>query len=90
MAKEKHVWFGMKVTPAEKRKIEKLAEREGTSQKAVVMGLVEEATHEYTAENPRPGSFLEATRDLCGSVEGPIDLSTNPKYMEGYGEDSNR
>ncbi len=31
-------------------------------------------------------SFLEAAREFIGCVEGPGDLSTNPKYMEGYGQ----
>lgn len=79
-------WFGMKLTPKQKAKIEQLAERRGVSQKQVVMELVNQATAE--AEEPieaEPGSFLEAAGDLVGSVEGPGDLSTNPKYMEDYG-----
>ena len=27
---------------------------------------------------------------FIGSVSGPADLSTNPKYMKGYGKDSKR
>lgn len=34
---------------------------------------------------PRPGSALELAGDLVGCIEGPGDLSTNPKYMEGFG-----
>jgi hypothetical protein len=34
---------------------------------------------------PTPGSALELAGDLVGCVEGPGDLTTNPKYMEGYG-----
>lgn len=30
-------------------------------------------------------SVLEAAGDLIGAVEGLGDLSTNPKYMEGFG-----
>ncbi len=33
-----------------------------------------------------PGSALEAAGPWVGCVEGPGDLSTNPKYMEGFGE----
>ncbi|UBF30512.1 DUF2281 domain-containing protein (plasmid) [Kovacikia minuta CCNUW1] len=33
----------------------------------------------------REVSVLEAAGDLIGAVEGPGDLSTNPKYMEGFG-----
>jgi hypothetical protein len=28
----------------------------------------------------------DLAQDLCGSFSGPGDLSTNPKYMEGFGE----
>ena len=32
-------------------------------------------------------SALEAARSIMGMVgDGPPDLSTNPKYMEGFGE----
>jgi hypothetical protein len=31
-------------------------------------------------------SFLEAASEFVGCLEGPGDLSTNPKYMEGFGE----
>ncbi len=34
----------------------------------------------------REVSVLEAAGDLIGAVEGPGDLSTNPKYMEGFGQ----
>jgi hypothetical protein len=33
------------------------------------------------------GSVLAPTEDLCGSVDGPEDLSTTPKHMEDYGKD---
>ncbi len=30
-------------------------------------------------------SCLDLARDLCGSLEGPEDLSSNPKHLQGYG-----
>ena len=33
-----------------------------------------------------PQSFFEVARDVIGIGEGPGDLSTNPAYMQGYGE----
>lgn len=85
-------WFGMRLTPMQKSKIERLADHKRTTQKDAVMEAVE---HELQVEAPdekfpfeiREGFFLEAAYDLAGSVEGPGDLSTNPRYMEGYGED---
>ncbi len=38
------------------------------------------------AEQPQP-SFYDLTKEFCGCIKGgPPDLSTNPKYMEGFGE----
>jgi Ribbon-helix-helix protein, copG family len=52
--------------------------------------IVREAIERYVSEDEtaKPGSLLEALADLTGSVEGPADLSTNPRYMEGFGRDS--
>ncbi|HUF11329.1 MAG TPA: hypothetical protein VMO47_18550 [Rhodothermales bacterium] len=85
MEKPKTVWFGMKVTPEQKRKIKHLAEREGTSAKQAVLRLVEQALADEDLQAPK-GSFLSGIEHLVGSVEGPSDLSTNPKYMEGFGQ----
>jgi hypothetical protein len=78
-------WFGMKLTPAQKDKIRRLAKRQGVSQKRAVMDLVDEAVEEEPIEEAPKGSFLEGIEHLSGSVHGPGDLSTNPKYMEGFG-----
>ena len=32
-----------------------------------------------------PKSFAALTTDLAGCVEGPADLSTNPRHMAGFG-----
>jgi hypothetical protein len=43
---------------------------------------------ENASEGAETESFLEATRDLVGSVDDPdvpSDLSHNPEHMEGYG-----
>lgn len=37
-------------------------------------------------ESEEPKSFAETARDIIGMGEGPGDLSTNPDYMEGYGQ----
>ena len=31
------------------------------------------------------GSCFDLARDLAGCVEGPRDLSSNPKHLRGYG-----
>lgn len=75
----------MKVTPEQKSRIKRLAELEGTSAKEAVLRLVEQALEDEKLEAPE-GSFLSGIEHLVGSVEGPSDLSTNPKYLEGFGQ----
>ncbi len=52
-------------------------------------GRCESPQETHRAKGPRlkptPGSALELAGDVVGSVEGPGDLSYNPKYMEGFG-----
>ena len=79
-------WFGMKLTPAQKQKIKRLAARAGTSAKEAIMHLVDEALDDEEPLKAPEGSFLDGIEHLIGSLEGPGDLSTNPKYMEGFGE----
>ena len=88
MATQKYVWFGMKVTPEQKQKIKRLAQRQGLSAKEAVIKLVEEALAREQRPAPlevRPGSFLDDIEDSVGTCEGPEDLATNPKYMDGFG-----
>lgn len=84
MGRSKTVWFGMKLTPAQKRKIKVLAERERTTAKEAVLRLVDQALANEKLEAPK-GSFLSGIEDLIGSVEGPSDLAKNSKYLEGFG-----
>ncbi len=84
MTKSRPVWFGMKVTPEQKRKIRRLAEREGTSAKEAVLRLIEDALSVDNIDAPQ-GSFLSGIEHIIGSVEGPPDLASNSKYMNGFG-----
>lgn len=81
------VWFGMKLTPEEKQKIELLAKKKGVSKKEAVMAAVNDLVIEYEVK-PRSGSILEKMQHISGIAEGPGDLSTNPKYMEEFGKSS--
>ena len=88
MATPKYVWFGMKVTPEQKQNIKHLAKRYGLSAKDTVMKLVEEALAREQRVQPmeiRSGSFFDGVEDIVGAGEGPPDLATHPKYMEGFG-----
>jgi len=81
---KRQVWFGMKLTPEQKRNIRRLARREGTTAKEALLRLVDNALAD-TPETYQPGSFLDGIEDLVGSVEGPEDLSSNPRRMDGFG-----
>jgi hypothetical protein len=50
--------------------------------------VIRDALEAYLTQEDEvdPISFLESARDLCGSVDGPEDLSTNPKHLVGYGQ----
>jgi len=56
------------------------AKKLGRSQAAIVRGLIDE--HLATKQKP---SLHDLSKDLCGSVRGPKDLSTRP--LTGYGRD---
>ncbi|PSQ89926.1 MAG: hypothetical protein BRD45_01440 [Bacteroidetes bacterium QS_8_64_10] len=81
-------WFGMRLTPAQKRDIEQLSEQKDAVLEAVQREL--EPSEDDEPIEAQPGSVLELTEDLCGSIDDPnlpTDLSTNPKHMEDYGKD---
>lgn len=57
-----------------------LARRRSASRSA----LVREAIAAFAMDTPR--SVTAAVDALGGAIEGPRDLSTNPKYMAGFGK----
>ncbi|HEY3999461.1 MAG TPA: CopG family transcriptional regulator [Candidatus Xenobia bacterium] len=60
------------------------AHERGTTRSEVIR-LALAAYLEDSKASSKPPSFLDLAWDLCGSVDGPEDLSTNKKYMEGFG-----
>lgn len=88
-AMKKKGWFGMRVTPAQKADIKRLAQKRGQSVTATVLDLVQRALEEEEELVAEPGSFLAAL-EAAGLTPVddhlPADLSTNPTYMEGYGQ----
>lgn len=41
---------------------------------------------ERAVGSPRAnGAAFKLVKELCGSLSGPSDLATNPKYLEGLG-----
>jgi hypothetical protein len=64
------------------RRLERHAEQHRQSRSFI---LREALTAYLDDAAPVKGSALELAGDLVGCLEGPGDLSTNPKYMEGFG-----
>lgn len=71
----------IKFSAAEHARLKAEAARRRTSKSAVLR----EAYARLSTE-PRAGSFYERAKHLIGAASGPGDLSTNPKYLAGYGK----
>ncbi len=69
--------------------MEQEAKRKHCSKAAIVRAAVERSFQTRPRRNGKrstpPKTFLDAAGELIGCVEGPGDLSHNPKYMEGFG-----
>lgn len=89
MATTNTAHFSIRVTPAEKAKIKRLAAQRGTSAKAAVLAVVEEALKPEKEAVAETGTLYDKIKHIFDErVSGlPSDLSTNPKYMEGFGQD---
>ena len=72
----------VKMSPQQFARLERIA-RQRQAPKAQILREAFESAH----ESSKPGTVYDAIADLIGSVEGPGDLSTNPKYLQGFGLD---
>lgn len=83
----------IELTPLQKERLAAIAERTGKDYSRVVDDLLATVPLTPTEENgsseeiAQPRTAYEAFADVgaIGCFEGPPDLSTNPKYMEGFG-----
>jgi hypothetical protein len=64
-----------------------LAKRRGVAKSVLVREAIEEKLASESATRSRPpANLFEALGDSIGSIaSGKPDLSTNKKYLEGYG-----
>jgi len=72
----------VKMSAEQFARLERIA-RERRIPKATVL----RESFDRVAGQPVPGSMCELIGDLIGSVKGPGDLTSNPKYMEHFGKD---
>jgi predicted transcriptional regulator len=64
-------------------KLEQVSKQRGARKSDVIRDALE--TYFAAAKNGVRMSCAELAGDLVGSIEGPADLATNPKYMRGFG-----
>jgi hypothetical protein len=77
--------LSLKLPPRLRSRLERAAKQRGQSKSEVVRAALEQFLNDERA-GKGPLSALELAGDLVGCVEGPGDLSTNPRYMEGFGQ----
>jgi metal-responsive CopG/Arc/MetJ family transcriptional regulator len=73
--------ISLKLPPSLSVKLERAAKERGQTKSEVVRLALA-----HFLKNERPMSALELAGDLVGCGRGPGDLSTNPKYLEGFGQ----
>ncbi|MFV1974664.1 MAG: ribbon-helix-helix protein, CopG family [Candidatus Scalindua sp.] len=65
-------------------KLNTIAHKKGQSKSEIVRrALTHYISHDGISQS---GSFLDLSRDLEGSIEGPSDLSANNVHFERYGK----
>ena len=68
-------------------KLDRAAKQSKQSKSEVVRAALEQYLNgAQPGRSDRTLSALQLAGDLVGCAEGPGDLSTNPKYMEGFGQ----
>ena len=74
----------LKLSEALEAQLTALIRQRRTSKAAVVRAALEAYLTREGA--PSGASVLDVVQDLCGSVEGPVDLSTRRDAWDGYGQ----
>jgi hypothetical protein len=62
-------------------RLERLALQAKVPKHKIVRKALEQATRKPHAN----GTAFNLVKNLCGSLSGPSDLATNPRYLEGLG-----
>jgi len=62
-------------------RLERLAQQARVPKGKFVRKALEQAVRKPRAR----GTAFHLVSNLCGSLSGPSDLATNPKYLEGLG-----
>lgn len=74
----------LKIPKELKTKLNRLAKEKGVTQSEIVRKALQDLIADDAFR--LDGAFLDFAEDLAGSVEGPAQLSTDKKFLEGYGK----
>lgn len=77
----------VKLTDEELLRLERLCAARTRTKSDVIRELIRQAPEAEV--DGEPGSFFEAARDLCGLLndeESPVDLSSNKKWFDAFGQ----
>ena len=77
--------ISLKLPSGLRAKLDRAAKKRGQSKSEIVRAALEHFLNGDQTARPQ-GSALELAGDLAGCAEGPADISTNPRHMEGYGK----
>jgi predicted transcriptional regulator len=66
-------------------RLSRAAKQRGATKSDVVREALETLLN-GSSRDQLSGSALKLAGDLAGCIEGPGDLSTNPRYMDGLGK----
>ena len=76
--------LSLKLPEALDRKLAAAVRRRGTRKSELVRQALERYLED--SQDVRRGSFLDLAGDLVGCVkDAPADLSSNPRYLAGFG-----
>jgi predicted DNA-binding protein len=74
----------LKVSGGIKEKLKTYSKRKGLTKSEIVRNAL--LDYFERDEFDREGTFYDLAQDLAGSVKSKSDLSTNKKYLAGYGQ----
>lgn len=76
--------ISLKVPDILEARLAEEARRRRTSKSAIIRECVERML--LAPRNGESASCLDLVSDLAGSLSGPSDIATNPKYFEDFGQ----
>jgi predicted DNA-binding protein len=83
MARSSSEVLSVKIPRKVANRLRSIAKKSGRTKTEILLTALEHQL-EREAESSA-GSFLDAAQDLAGCIEGPSDLATKKRHLEGFG-----